>query len=209
MATISKTAGTALLTVQSVASNTTVISSILDVSTKLAAFIGIHFGRRSDTALTEGVQIRVEASALSSGDGQWYVVGGPFITQKEAVTHRAITTSSASGQNVLTMTTTSPITADYANATAPIGNKIYIDNTTIGNSEFHTVKAVSANASVTIEDNLVNTQGTSSNVYPSAEFFSCSVDCTDKVRLRVVVAANNTGVACAVDAYAVTGDSIA
>ena len=72
MATYSKTQGTSVLSLQSVASGAVLISSAIDVSTVMAASIFIHFGRRAATALTVGCIIRIEASSKSSGDGHWY-----------------------------------------------------------------------------------------------------------------------------------------
>lgn len=205
MASITKTQGTSLLAVQSLASNATVISSVLSVTTALAATIFIHFGRRSNTALTEAVQIRIEASSKSSGDGHWYPVA-QFLTQIAAVTSQAVNGTCNAGQNVVAMTSTTGMSADYA-ATSPVGNRVYIDNGTIANSEFQTVKLVTSNTSITLEDNLTNAQ-TGATVYPSAEFFMAQIDCTAIGRLRVVIAANNTGQAVAVEALAITGDSI-
>lgn len=207
MATISKTQGTSILAVQSIASNAVLISSAQDVSTKLAATVFIHFGRRSDSALTEGVQIRIEASAKSSGDGQWFPLA-QFITQVQAVTHQAVSGTCNAGQAVIAMASTTGMSADWASASSPIGNLVYIDNGTIGNSEFQRVKLVTLNTSITLEDNLTNAQ-TSSNVYQSAEIFSAQLDLTAIGRLRVVVNAYNTGVAVAAEAFMVTGDSIA
>lgn len=205
MSSITKTQATSLLAVQSIASNTTVISSVLSVTTALAASIFIHFGRRSNTALTEAVQIRIEASSKASADGHWYPIA-TFLTQIAAVTNQPAVLA-ASGQNVATMASTTGMSADYA-ATTPVGNRVYFDNTTIGNSEFHTVKLVTSNTSITLEDNLVNTQSAIANVFPSAEFFMAQIDCTAIGRLRVVIAANNTGVAVAAEVLAITGDSI-
>jgi len=49
--TISKTAGTSLLALQSVAAGAVAMSAPLDVSTKLGATVLIHFGRRGNTVL--------------------------------------------------------------------------------------------------------------------------------------------------------------
>jgi len=206
MAALTKTQGTSVLAVQSIASNVVLISTVQDVSTKFGALVLVHFGRRSNTALTEAVQIRIEASAKGSGDGHWYPLA-VFITQTVAVTSQAVNGTATSGQNVVAMTSTTGMTSDWA-ATAPPGNGVYIDHTTIANSEFHKVKTVTANTSITLEDNLVNAQ-TGSTVYPAAEFFAAQLDLTAVGRLRIVVNANNTGVAVSVEAFMVTGDSVA
>jgi hypothetical protein len=197
MATITKTQGTSLLSLQSVASNTVVISSAQDVSTKLAATVFIHFGRRAATALTEGMEFRVEASSKSSGDGHWYPLA-VFKTAIAASETEAVSGTVSSGTNVITVASTTNLVA---------GDLIYIDNGTIANSEWGRIKSIATNTSVTIEDNLVNAQ-TSSTIYDQAEFFAAQLDLTAVGRLRLVVDGRNTGQAVAVEAHMVTGDSI-
>ena len=88
-----------------------------------------------------------------------------------------------------------------------VGDVVYIDNGTIGNSEWGRVKAVSANTSITIEDNLVNAQ-TGATVYDQAQIFR-AVDINLRAigRIRVVVDNTGTGQAIAVEAHMVTADS--
>lgn len=197
MATITKTVGTSLLSLQSVASNTVVISSAQDVSTKLAATVFIHFGRRATTALTAGMTFRVEASSQSSGDGHWYPVAS-FLTAIAASESEAVSGTVSSGTNVITVASTTNLT---------VGDLIYIDNGTIGNSEWGRIKAVSTNTSVTIEDNLVNAQ-TGATIYDRAEMFVAQIDLTAISRIRLVADGSNTGQAVAVEAHMITADSI-
>lgn len=197
MSTISKTVGTTLLSLQSLASNSVVISSAQDVSTKLAATIFIHFGRRATTALTEGVEFRVEGSAKASADGHWY----PLATLKTdfvACESEAVSGTVSAGTNVITVASTSNLTA---------GDLIYIDNGTIANSEWGRIKSISTNTSVTIEDNLVNAQ-TGATIYDRAEIYALSIDLTAVSRIRLVANGNNTGQAVAVEAFMTTADSI-
>lgn len=200
---VNKTVATSVLAIQSVASNTVVISSAISVATALAGWLTIHFGRRSNTALTGGVIIRVEGSAKSSGDGFWFPLA-QFKTMLAAQTSQAVNGTCASGQNVVAMTSTTGMSADPDSAN---GHVVYIDNTTIANAEFHRVKVITSNTSITLEDNLTNAQ-TGATVYPGAEMFSAYLDLTAVTRLRVVVQADNTGVACAIEALLNTADSI-
>ena len=197
MATITKTVGAALLSLQSIASNTVVISSAQDVSTKLSATVLIHFGRRATTALTEGMEFRVEASGKSTGDGHWFPLA-VFKTATATAETEAVTGTVAAGATVITVASTTNLT---------VADMIYIDNTTIANSEWGYIKAVSANTSVTIEDALVNAQ-TGSTLYDQAEVFVAQLDLTAVTRLRLVANGDNTGQAVAVEAWLVTGDSI-
>lgn len=197
MATITKTQGTSLLTLQSVASNSVVISSAQDVSTKLAATVFIHFGRRATTALTEGMEFRIEGSSKSSGDGHWYPLA-TFKTAVAAAESEAVSGTVSSGTNIITVASTTNLVA---------GDLIYIDNGTIANSEWGRIKSISTNTSVTIEDNLVNAQ-TGATIYDQAEMFAAQLDLTAVGRIRLVADGRNTGQAVAVEADMVTGDSI-
>lgn len=196
-ASITKTQGTALLALQSVASNTVVISSAQDVSTKLAATVFIHFGRRATTALTEGCDFRIEASSKSTLDGHWYPLTS-FKTETAASESEALTANEAAGATVLEVASTTNLA---------VGDIIYIDNTTIANAEFHRVTAVNLNVSITIEDPLVNGQNVMT-LFDRAEMYVASLDLTAVGRLRLVANCSNTGQAVAVESHMVTGDSI-
>lgn len=197
MANITKTTGTSVLSLQSVAASTVVISSDLDVSTKMAATILIWFGRRSATAAGAGVNIRIEVSGESSGDSSWksiYI----FTTGFAACEAEAVSGTVSSGTNVITVASTTNLT---------IGDYIFIDNSTIANSEWKRVKSISTNASVTTENNLANAQ-TGSTIYDSAEDFMCSLDLTAIKRLRVVADGASFTQAFAIKSLMITGDSI-
>jgi len=197
MAIINKTQGTTLLSLQSVASNTVVISSTQDVSTKLAATIFIHFGRRTASALTTGMEFRIEGSAKSSGDGYWFPLAR-VRTLTAAAESEAVSGVVSSGTNVITVASTTNLAA---------GDIIFIDNGTIGNSEWGRIKSVVLNTSVTIEDNLVNAQ-TGATIYDQAEMWAIQVDLSAIGRLRLVADGSGTGQAVAVEALMVTADSI-
>lgn len=197
MATFTKTAATSVISLQSLASNTVVTSSAVDVSTKFGATIFIHFGHRTASALTSGVEFRVEASAKSSGDGFWWPLAS-FKTQVTAAEAEAVSGTVSSGTNVITVASTTNLA---------VGDIIYIDNGTIGNSEWGRIKSVSTNTSVTIEDNLVNAQ-TGATIYDQAEMFVAQLDLTSVVRLRVVADGSNTGQATAIEVFMTSGDAI-
>lgn len=199
MATYTKTQGTSVLALQSVAAAAVLISSAQSVTTAIAATLFIHFGRRAATALTIGAQIRIEASSKSSGDGHWYPLF-VFTTDIAAASDQAVNGTCAAGQNVIPMTSTSGFA---------VGDIVYIDNATIGNSEWGRIKAVSTDVSITIEDNLVNAQ-TGATVYDQAQIFrAVDINCRAIGRLRVVVDNTGTGQAIAVEAHMVTADSFA
>lgn len=198
MAVLTKVIQTPLLALQSVASNTVVISSEQDVSTALGAIILIHFGRRAATALTTGVIFRVEASAKSSGNGHWFPIA-QVQTAIAAASDEAVSGTVSSGTNVITVASTTGLAA---------GDIIFLDNGTIGNSEWGRIKSIVSNTSVTIEDNLVNAQ-TGATMYDQAEIYSLDLNILAIKRIRVVVDASGSGQATAAEIEIITADSIA
>lgn len=198
MAALSKTAGTVIQACKSVSASSVDIPSAVDVSTKFAATVFIHFGRRAATAAGAGVNFRVEASSRSSGDGHWFPLA-IFTTAFAASEAEAVSGTVNSGTNVITVASTTNIAA---------GALIYIDNGTIANSEWGRVKSIVSNTSVTIEDNLVNAQ-TGATMYTLAEMFAAQLDLTGVVRIRVVADGANFTQAFAYEVEMTTGDSIA
>lgn len=197
MANITKTVGTSVISLQSVSASSVLISSAVDLASKLGATIFIHFGRRSATAAGAGVNIRIEASSKSSGDGHWYPIA-IFTTNFAACEAEAVNGTVNSGTNVITVASTTNLTA---------GDIIYIDNGTIGNSEFHRIKSISINVSVTTEDNLVNAQ-TGSTIYDTAEMFIAQIDASSIKRIRIVADGSSFTQAFAIEADMITADSI-
>jgi len=161
MAVLTKSVQTALLAIQSVAASSVAISSAFDLSNKLGGMVSVRFGRRIATASTAGANIRIEVSHDTSGDNSWYPLA-IFTSAFAAVEGEAVTNTVNAGQNVVTVASTTNLT---------IGDVIFIDNGTIANSEWGRIKSIVGNTSVTLEDNLVNAQ-TSSTIYDGAEIYT-------------------------------------
>mgnify|MGYP001615681251 CR=1 FL=1 len=205
MAAFSKTAGISVISLQELTSAPRVVgasaytSSEQDVSTKLAATIFARIGRIVTAAFTAGVKVRVEVSSAASGERYWQPIT-PFQTNLGAsVADEAVNGTCASGQNVIPLA----ITTGFA-----VGDLVYVDNTTTGNSEFCRVVTVTSNVSVTVADNLTNTQ-TGATVYNQAEEFIATIDLIAIKRIRIVVDGSGAGQNFAVEVFMVTGDSIA
>lgn len=188
MATFGKSTGT-LLTLQSVSASGSATSSPLDVSTAMGGLVYVRFGRRSATAAGAGVNFRMEASHATSGDNSWYPYAGS-VSAFAACEAEAVT-SASSGSNVLSVASTTNLTA---------GDIIFIDNGTIANSEWGRIKSIVANTSVTIEDNLVNTQ-TGATLYDSAEIYNTFEIPAGAVRIRLVADGSLFTQAFAVEAH--------
>lgn len=197
MASLIKTIQTALLSLQTVSANGVAIGSALDVSTLLAATIYIHFGREAETAAGAGVNIRIEASSRASGEGHWYPVA-PFTTQFAAVNGEAVSGTEAIGQTVISVASTTGLAA---------GDIIFFFNGTIGNSEWHRIKSISTNASVTLEDAIVFAQ-TGATLYDGAEMYVAQIDLSGIKRLRAVADGSLFTQAFAIEIDIITTDSI-
>lgn len=171
-----KTQGASVLSLQQVSGNSILISSVQSLSTQIFAtvFVGIARLARPDGGM---VRLRLEANPNSAGDGFWV----PVMTHLALATGQAPTTNVTgtvgSGTNVITVSNTENFR---------VGDLIFIQNSTIGNSEFGRVKSISENTSLIIEDNLANAQ-TGSTIYGNAEFHSFNFDCTGYYRVRLVV----------------------
>lgn len=197
MADITKTVGTSVLALQTVAASTVVISSAVSTANKLAATLFIHFGREAETAAGAGVNIRIEASSKSSGEGHWYPVA-MFTTAFAACVSEAVSGTEGIGETVIGAASTTGFTA---------GDIIFFLNGTIANSEWHRVKSIVTNTSVTLEDALVFAQ-TGSTFYDSAEMFVAHIDLSAISRIRVVADGSLFTQAFAIEVDMITGDSI-
>ena len=174
MATFSKSVGT-LFALASTAASSVALSSALDVSTAMGGLVYVRFGRRSATAAGAGVNIRLEASHATSDDNSWYPFA-QYVTAFAACEAEALTGTVAAAQAVLTLASTTNLTA---------GDLIFIDNGTIANSEWGRIKSIVANTSVTIEDNLVNAQ-TGATIYDAAEIYTPAEIPAGAMRIRLV-----------------------
>ena len=198
MATFSKTLGT-LYALASTAASSVSLGTALDVSTKMGGLVYVRFGRRAATAAGAGANLRLEASHSATLDNSWYPFA-IFTTAFAACSDEAVTASAASGQKVISCASTTGFTA---------GDIIFIDNTTIGNSEWARIKSIEGTPSVTVEDNLVNTHSSIATMYDSAEIYAPVAFPEGASRIRLVVDASLFTQACAVEARYSTIDSIA
>lgn len=198
MATPSKTVATSVLTLQQIASNAVVISSVQSVTTKFAAQLGVHLGRDDTTGvLASGVIFRAEGSMKSSGDDQWFPLA-EYTSGTATPEAEALTGTEAAGSTVLEVASTTNLA---------VFDIILIKNGTIANSEWARIKAVSTNVSITVEDAITNTQ-TGSTVYDQAEFWSPVLDLLNITRIRLVANGAGTGRTVVVEAFMNTCDSI-
>lgn len=197
MATFSKTLGT-LYALASTAASSVSLGTALDVSTKMGGLVYVRFGRRAATAAGAGCNIRLEASHSATVDNSWYPFA-IFTTAFAACEAEAVSGVVAAGATAVTVAATANLTA---------GDLIFIDNGTIGNSEWARIKSVVLNTSVTVEDALVNA-ATGCTIYDAAEIYAPVAIPEGAARIRLVVDGSLFTQACAVEARYSTIDGIA
>ncbi len=199
MAAPAKTAGTALLAMQTLAAASKLVGSAVDISTKLAATVHIRCGRAQEAALTVGAKFRVEMSEAEAGDGYWVPVT-TFQTAIAAASSEALTGTEAIGATVLEVASTTGLAA---------GDTILLLNTTAANSEFARIISIVTNTSIAVEEAIIKAQ-TGSTVYDQAEWFSPVAVPETAKRVRVVVDnLGNATQAVSFDAYLCTVDTFA
>ncbi len=192
MAEFDKTVGTTVLALQIVSANVVVLSSPIDVSTDLAGRFDIHFARKVATALSSRVRFRIEGSAKSSGDGFWSPLAAVH-TGTAMCTRRAMTGTAGAGTRVLPQTNTSGFDL--------IDTAIFLEHTTLANSEWHRTKAISTNVSVTIEDLLTNEQTSSTQMSNLAQMWDVALDLSAVKRLRLAMDASQSGQSTIAEAF--------
>lgn len=197
MATFAKTGSLTLLALQSVAASSVAVGTAVDVSTKMGGLVYVRFGRRSATAAGAGANIRLEASNAASGDNTWYP-WNVFTSAFAAAEAEAVSGTVAAGATAITVAATANLTA---------GDVIFIDNGTIGNSEWARIRTITTNTSVTVEDALVNA-ATGATIYDSAEIYAPVAMPEGAIRIRCVADGSLYTQAFAVQAMYSTIDSI-
>lgn len=199
MANITKTVGTDVLTHQAITHPDTVKGSAQDVSTKLAATIICFHSSVEATANTNSGSFLVQISGASSGDEDWATVAQFQATVSTADTE-AMTATEPVGETVLACASTTGFVA---------GDYLYIQNSTVGNSEWARCQEIVANTSINLIDGLTNEQTNTSVIWNDCDIFTCQLDLTAISRVRVVFQHEGaTGANCHVKALMVTGDSI-
>jgi len=174
MASYTKTGNQTLITLTRAAANAVIVGSAVDVSAKIGGYINARFGRRSASASTAGVNIRLEASNRASGN-HWHPFA-IFTTAYAACQSQTLGTCAAN-QNVLAMASTTGITA---------GDIVFIDNSNAASCEWGRVQSIIANTSATIEDALANAQ-TGNTIFDSAEIYAPVAIPDGAMRVRAVV----------------------
>jgi len=201
MATPHKTAspGTTLLSLQTLATASVAIGSAVDVSGSFSGMAYVQFARTVTTALTNAVQFRIDVSPQASANGQWY----PYYAWQSDITTAVVPTATAgsAGGNSITLTNTGLV----------VGDRIFIKNGTLANSEFNRIVTLVSTTSITLEDNLINAQ-TTSVISNKAEWWPIYLDLTGVSRVRLAVSTagppGNAGQTVAVAGVLVTNDSI-
>lgn len=200
--TPNKTVGTTLLPWQDVATGSIIIGGVQDVSTKYAASFAIKIARRTGTAFTAGwPNIRIEASAKSSGNDAWI----PIVQVQPAL-----------GSSIVNTTLNGAVSAAAAtfvissNTNLGAGDILFLGDGSQGNYELVRVKSFSGSApniTVTPEENVSFAHANAAIVTDQAEMYDPACDLTPYARVRAVADNGNSGQAISVQVLMTTHDS--
>lgn len=202
--TLTKTAAQALLAHTQLATATQAIGSAIDVSTKIGPAVAmVKIGRTVATALGANLAFRLEGSAKTSGNDEWYPIY-EWTTGNGTTAANASTVNDAAfnaGDTTFVITSATGITG---------GDLMYLRETgTPANSEWVRVGSVSG-TTITLEEACTRNHTNGIATTDLAEMFSIPVDLAGHVRIRLVANANNvtaTGQTVDVIAWLVTADS--
>jgi len=177
--TLSKSQGQTLLAHTQQATATVTRGSAVAVTTAYSLRYFVSMGRSVATALTNEVNFRIEGSAKSSGNDEWFTVV-PWTSISGKTTATATTISDAS-------VSASDTTFTLASGTGIVsGDYIYLRETgTPGDSEWVRVDSISG-ADVTCEA-LTRSHTNGIAVCDLAERFTGDIDCSNLGRIRLVV----------------------
>ncbi len=196
MATFVKTLQTPPLSLQSLATDTSVRSSVLTINTGLAATYFMRVGRNDTTTFTpRGVRFFVQAAGSDSTTTNWFTVAEYETELGSSVASTTVSTG-AGGSSTIDVPSASNIAA---------GDSLFVRNSTLASSEFVRVTKVNS-TTLTLADVLDGGQG-SSTVTGKAESFVCTID-TAAIRRLSVLVMNNTGRTVYPEVRLITADSI-
>lgn len=175
----SKTAAGVLLAHTQQATAVITVGSAIDVSGKFALRIFAKLGRTAATALANQLKFRLEGSAKTSGNDEWFPI-------KEWTSLNATTAASSTTLNGATTAgnTTAVLTSGTGFAA---GAQIYFRETgTPANSEWSRQLSISG-STVTFEEAQTRNHTNGIAVSTLAEYFSYDIDVSALARVRLVV----------------------
>jgi len=160
-------------------------SDVIDVSTIFLAQLFIYYNPTSVTVITSGPELRIESTPFPTGDEGWNPLIQPLIFSTFTPNSSAVDGAEPAGSTLIEEATTTGL----AN-----GQQVFFKNTTLQNSEWSKVQAVSAGVSFTIFDGLTRAQ-TGSTWFNGGENYQPVLDLGGVKRLRAVVNNNRAATA--------------
>lgn len=162
---------------QQVAANAVVVGSTTTVVYAKEMNVGIWIGRRAATASTGPINIRIEGNNTYAGAAGYWVPISTYISNYAAVESEAVSGTANAWATTINVASTTNLA---------VGDIVYFDNGTAANSEWHRIKSLVTNTSITLEEALVNAQ-TGSTIYNGAEIQGITCDVLGYYHVRVVV----------------------
>lgn len=152
-------------------------SDVLNVATIFIAQFFIDYAPTSVTPITVGPELQIQGTPFPTGDAGWRPIIDPNIFGTTTPDATTVDGSEPAGSTLIEEATTTGL----AN-----GQLVFFKNSIVQNSEWSRVQAVSAGASFTLFDGLINAQ-TGSTWFNQGEHFTPLVDLGAVKRIRAVV----------------------
>jgi hypothetical protein len=168
-----------------VSANAVAKSTELNVASIFQARLFIDFAPTGVGAITVGPQLTIESTPFAAGDAGWRPIISPYVFDVATPNSSAVDGTEAAGQTLIEESTTTGLANDV---------RVFFKNSTLQNSEWSRVQAVSAGASFTIFDGLTNAQ-TGSTWFNLAQYFTPLVDLSGTKRIRAVMNNNRNATA--------------
>lgn len=202
MATISKTAGIAILAHQAVTHPATIVGSVQDVTTKLAATIMLFHASVQATANTNPGKFLIQVSGAASGNEDWGTI---------AEFDATISTANNEGINATEPVGETALAVDAATAGFVANDILYIQDVgTVADGEWGRCREIVTDTTIDLVDGLTNQKANTDIIWNDADIFICQIDLTAVGRVRIIFQhEGTTGADCHVKGIMITGDSIA
>lgn len=187
---LTKVTEVSLLALTNVSSNSFSVGSSVDVSTYYQGDVRIRMGRTSATGFTVAPHFRLQKTYKTSpGVYDWVTEVDFTPALGSSIGSQAITTGNSASASLTVGAVTNFAAGDFC----------FIQNTTLGNSEFVRV-TTAASTTITLVENLLNSQSSTGTIRNQAEEFTWVIDLLGVQKIRLLADASGAGQTVAVEA---------
>ena len=178
MAAPTQTIGTSVLSHQAVAQGATVVSSAINVATKIRGSLFLFHALVEQTANTNPQKWIIQTSGETSGDEDWITIQEIPISFTGTPGGEVLTATEPIGETVIAVAATTGFVQ---------GAELYVENDVLASGEWATVDGIVGNTSVDLLSGLTNEQtAAASFLFSDAQKDIVTLDLTTHNRIRVI-----------------------